>query len=114
MHAFSSTILVALAATLAACGSPSPQCVGEGVSLLQQGSFTTSPNQMYCQNVNSLLVLLSNNTCDPSDTFEYISNNAEEIINNSLFAGMPEQLKKDEAERWAKSADSVVKMCDLN
>ena len=82
--------------------------------MLQQGSFTESPNQTYCENVNALLIAVSNNTCSPSATYQYIANNSEEIINNSPLAGLPERDKKNEALRWSKAAKAIVSNCKLN
>ena len=81
---------------------------------MQQGSFTETPNQTYCENVNSYLVAVSNNTCNPSATFQYIASNSEKIINHSPLAGLPDKDKMKEVAMWSKAASAIVEKCKLN
>ena len=109
------SLILVVTSILSSCGiEPSVKCVDEGVSLLQQGSFTETPSQAYCEIVNALLVAVSNNTCGPSATYQYIANNSEHIINKSPLAGLPDIDKKNEAMRLSKAAKAIVGHCKLN
>lgn len=97
------------------CGTaPAPQCIEEGLSELQQGGFSETANQSFCENINTMMVAISNNTCKPSETFAYIADNTEEIIEHSVLAGLPEDDKKKEVLKIQKAARALVDNCKLH
>jgi len=92
---------------------PSTECINEGLSMMQQTSFSETPNKKSCEWIKMIMVARTNNACSLNDTFGYIANNAEEIINNSVLAGIPDNDKKNEITRWTKAAAAIVGTCQF-
>lgn len=81
--------------------------------MMQQTSFSETPNKKSCEGIKMIMVARTNNACSLKDTFEYIANNAEEIINNSALAGIPDNDKEKEITRWTKAADAIAETCQF-
>ena len=81
--------------------------------MMQQTSFSETPNKKSCEWIKMIMVARTNNTCSLNDTFGYIANNAEEIINNSALAGFPDKEKEIEITRWTKAAAAIGETCQF-
>jgi len=73
---------------------------------------TKTTDQGFCVYPDMILRARTNNACSPKSTFQYISGNSMEIINNSVFAGFPEKEKKKMAIQWSKAASYIISQCN--
>lgn len=112
MHTLHIAFAVGLIVVLCSCGgTPAPRCIDSGLSFLDGSDEIPSD---WCKQVQILLVAQSNDpNCRPKETFRYIDENAEYIIDHSVFAGFPDDDKKEQINKWQKSARAAVKKCQF-